>query len=198
MHEVLHSLRCIGVTTAARIGEAMGIPESDVQSDLIDLAVAGLVTTVPGAFGGWALTDAGRTADAERSAAELDKAGTRNALAAGYDNFMVLNPELLDLCTAWQTRSTHGTMTPNDHTDAAYDSRVLGRFTDFHERAADVCADLSAVMSRFQRYHPRLTDALSRAKAGEREYLTDNLSSYHIVWFQLHEDLLVTLGIPRH
>ena len=198
MKEVLHSLRCIGFTTAARIGEALGIPESDAESELIDLAVAGLVTTVPGTFGGWGLTDSGRAADAERSAAELDNTGTRTALSAAYDKFMVLNPELLDLCTAWQTRSVHGAMTPNDHTDSAYDTRVLGRFTDFHERAAGVCADLSAAMGRFQRYHPRLTDALTRAKAGERDYVTDNLSSYHVVWFQLHEDLLVTLGIPRH
>jgi hypothetical protein len=27
--------------------------------------------------------------------------------------------------------------------------------------------------------------------------VTDSTESYHIVWFQLHEDLLATLGIPR-
>jgi hypothetical protein len=27
--------------------------------------------------------------------------------------------------------------------------------------------------------------------------VTDSTASYHAVWFQLHEDLLVTLGIPR-
>jgi hypothetical protein len=29
------------------------------------------------------------------------------------------------------------------------------------------------------------------------EYVSDSTESYHAVWFQLHEDLLATLGIPR-
>jgi hypothetical protein len=33
---------------------------------------------------------------------------------------------------------------------------------------------------------------------GALDYVADNLESYHSVWFQLHEDLLATLGIPRH
>jgi hypothetical protein len=115
-----------------------------------------------------------------------------------YDDFLVLNPELLDLCGAWQVRSTGGVTTANDHTDAAYDARVLDLLTDLDRRADAVCADLAAVMPRFQRYRDRLTYALTRARAGELDYVTDRLDSYHTVWFQLHEDLLVTLGIPRH
>ena len=52
-------------------------------------------------------------------------------------------------------------------------------------------------MRRFERYRVRLTDALVRAEAGALEYIADSTASYHTVWFQLHEDLLVTLGIPR-
>ena len=33
--------------------------------------------------------------------------------------------------------------------------------------------------------------------AGNHAYLADGLESYHTVWFQLHEDLLTTLGISR-
>lgn len=46
---VLHTLRCIGF---ARIAGATGMRESDVESELIDLAVAGLVTHFAGEFGG--------------------------------------------------------------------------------------------------------------------------------------------------
>src|SRR4029453_17784208 len=106
----------------------------------------------------WGLTDAGRTAEAERSAAELDAAGTRTAVAAAYDDFLVLNPELLDLCTAWQMRSVDGIVAPNDHPDPAYDTRVLDRLADFDRRADVVCANLSAVMLRFERYRVRLSD----------------------------------------
>jgi hypothetical protein len=194
---VLHALRCIGFAGLARVAAATGLPESDVESELIDLAATGLVTHMAGDFGGWGLTEAGRAVDAERIAEELGTAGTRTAVAEAYDRFLVLNPELLDLCTAWQRRSAGGVVTMNDHSDPVYDARVLDRLTDFDQRAEVVCAALSAAMPRFQQYRIRLTDALARAKSGALEYVTDSTASYHTVWFQLHEDLLATLGIPR-
>ena len=195
---VLHALRCIGFAGLGRVSEAAGFPDADVESELIDLAVAGLVTHTSGDFGGWGLTGAGRVADAKRIADELDAAGARTAVAEAYDHFLVLNPELLDLCTAWQMRSIDGVPAPNDHTDRAYDSRVLNQFTEFDQRAGIVCAELSAALLRFQRYRDRLSHALTRARSGALDYVTDSMSSYHNVWFQLHEDLLNTLGIPRH
>ncbi|MEH1100483.1 transcriptional regulator [Micromonospora sp. CPCC 205561] len=194
---VLHTLRCVGFAGLARVAEAAGLSESDAESELIDLAVAGLVTRLPGGFGGWGLTEAGRAADAERIAAELDAAGARAAVTAAYDGFLVLNPELLDLCAAWQTRSADGVATLNDHTDPGYDARVLDRLTDLHRRAEVVCGQLCAALPRFRRYRTRLTHALTRARSGATDFVTNDLASYHVVWFQLHEDLLVTLGIPR-
>jgi hypothetical protein len=193
----LHALRCIGFAGLGRVAAATGLSEADAESELIDLAVAGLVTRMAGDFGGWGLTEAGRAADAERIADELETAGTRTVVADAYDGFLVLNPELLDLCTAWQLRSVDGVPTPNDHTDPAYDARVLDRLADLDQRAAVTCAELSATMLRFRRYRVRLTDALGRARSGALDYVADNVESYHTVWFQLHEDLLATLGIPR-
>lgn len=194
---VLHTLRCIGFAGTGRIAGATGLSESDVESELIDLAVAGLVTHLSGEFGGWGLTDAGKAADAERIAAELDSAGARPAVTAAFNGFMVLNPELLDLCTAWQLRSVDGVMTANDHSDPSYDDRVLDRFAEFHERASVVCAELAAAQPRFDRYRIRLAEALKRAASGELGYVADDIGSYHAVWAELHEDLLATLGIPR-
>ncbi|MBO2454181.1 transcriptional regulator [Actinomadura barringtoniae] len=184
---VLHGLRCIGFASLDRVAEAAGLSADDAESELLDLAASGLVTHLRGDFGGWGLTEAGRAADAERIAAELDEAGARAAVAAAFEEFLVLNPELLDLCAAWQLRSA----------DPAYEARVLDRFADFDQRAGIVCAALAAQLLRFGRYRTRLTDALSRARSGALGYLTDEVGSYHTVWFQLHEDLLATLGIPR-
>jgi hypothetical protein len=186
---VLHTLRCIGFAGLARVCDATGLPESDVESELIDLAIAGHVTRVAGEFGGWGLTDAGRAEDAERISAELDAAGAREAVAAAYDVFLVLNPELLDICTAWQLRP--GEANP------AYESRVLDRLAELDRRADAVCAELSAAMLRFRRYRTRLANALALAKSGELDYVTNSMASYHTVWFQLHEDLLATLGRSR-
>lgn len=195
---VVHALRCTGFTDLARLSEVTGLRASDVESELIDLAVAGLVTRVEGGFGGWGVTEAGRAADAERISAELDATGARAAVSAGYDRFLVLNPELLDLCTAWQMRPAGGVTAPNDHGDPAYDARILDRLADLDGRAGAVCAELAAAAPWFGRYRVRLTDALARARSGALEYVADDMASYHAVWFQLHEDLLNTLGIPRH
>ena len=195
---VLHALRCSGFSGLARLSEVTGLTSTDVESELIDLAVAGLVTRVPGEFGGWGLTEAGRTADAERIAAELEAAGARPTATKAYEGFLDLNPELLDLCTAWQMRSVDGVLTANDHADPAHDARVLDLFADLDRRTAAVCADLSASLLRFQRYRTRLSGALANARAGAPEQIADATSSYHAVWAQLHEDLLVTLGIPRY
>ncbi|MEV3922791.1 transcriptional regulator [Actinomadura coerulea] len=194
---VLHALRCCGHTGTARLAAATGMDESAVESELIDLAVAGLVTYESGAFSAWGLTDAGRVAAGERITAQLQAAGARAAVAGAYERFMALNPELLDLCTAWQLRPVDGVTTVNDHGDPAYDARVLGRFRDLDRRTAPVCTDLAAVVSRFGLYRERLSDALSRAASGQLEYVADHIASYHTVWAELHEDLLATLGIPR-
>jgi hypothetical protein len=185
---VLHALRCIGFAGLPRVAAATGLPEADAESELIDLAVAGLVTHMAGHFGGWGLTEAGRVVDARRIADELEETGSRTAVAAAYERFLVLNPELLDLCTAWQMRPVAA---------PACDARVLDRLSEFDQRAEAVLAALSAALLRFQRYRVRLSDALAHARSGALEYVTDSTASYHTVWFQLHEDLLATLGIPR-
>ncbi|MPY48129.1 transcriptional regulator [Streptomyces acidicola] len=194
---VLHALRCAGTVSLARLHAITGLDESDVESELIDLGADGLVTRLSGGIPGWSLTEAGRAADSERITHELESAHARARVTAAFERFLVLNPELLDLCTAWQLRAVDGVMSANDHSDPAYDSRVLARFADLDRRAAVVCAELSAALPRFGRYRVRLTGALDRAASGELEYVADNTGSYHVVWAELHEDLLATLGLQR-
>ncbi|SMC83803.1 transcriptional regulator [Kibdelosporangium aridum] len=195
---VLHTLRCIGFAALERLAGTTGLPESEVESELIDLAIDGLVTRVPGEFGGWNVTDAGRAADTERVAAELDASGARAEVTKAFEDFMVLNPELLDLCTAWQMRSVDGVATMNDHADPAYDAKVLGLFTEFHQRADAVLTVLASAITRFERHRDRLAHALSCAQGGQVDYLTDRMDAYHTVWSHLHEDLLTTLGQDRY
>ncbi|MDO5500035.1 MAG: transcriptional regulator, partial [Propionibacteriaceae bacterium] len=57
--------------------------------------------------------------------------------------------------------------------------------------------DLEAVLDRFGDYGPRLSEAMDRALAGQSDYVAEHPDSFHTVWFQLHEDLLLTLGRPR-
>jgi hypothetical protein len=194
---VLHALRCMGSTVLSRVATATGLDEAGAESELIDLAVAGLVTHERGPFGGWTITAAGKAEDAARVAAELDAAGAREVVTEVYGRFLGMNQEALDLCSAWQVRQIDGVPLPNDHDDVGYDGRVLGLLDGFAARADALCGELAAVLPRFGRYADRLGRAAARVRAGERQYFVDDMEAFHTVWFQLHEDLLVTLGIPR-
>ncbi|MEI4274252.1 hypothetical protein TEK04_21235, partial [Klenkia sp. LSe6-5] len=157
---VLHTLRCIGYAELSRVARVAGLGEDDTESVLIDLAVDGLVIRE---FGGWGLTGKGRAEDARRISEELDAAGARGAVTLAYERFLVLNPELLDLCSAWQMRGSE----VNDHSDPDYDERVLRRVEDLNERADDVLT----VLPRFTRYRVRLNSALDEVRDGRIEHL---------------------------
>lgn len=191
--EVLHTLRCMGFSSVGRVAEAAGIDVDLAEGELLGLAVAGLVTHQRGPFGGWGISAAGKVADAEWVARELDSMGARGLLTEAYRRFEGLNSEVLDLCTAWQMRS--GAV--NDHGDGGYDGRVLDGLVEVDGRAGVLLGEMSGVAGRFGRYRDRLGVALGRVRAGDGAYVSEELESYHGVWFQLHEDLLVTLGIPR-
>ncbi len=133
---VLHALRCTGFAGLGRVAAATGLPESDVESELIDLAVAGLVSHVAGDFGGWGSPRPAGPWTPSGSPASWRRPAPEPWWPRPNDGFLVLNPELLDLCTAWQTRSVGGVVTMNDHSDPGHDARVLDRLTDLDRRAA--------------------------------------------------------------
>jgi hypothetical protein len=61
-----------------------------------------------------------------------------------------------------------------------------------------VLVDLAACVERYGSYGDRLDAAIDRARSGETAYVDRPLvDSYHTVWFELHEDLLATLGLDR-
>ena len=97
--------------------------------------------------------------------------------------------------TAWQLKSDG---TPNDHGDADYDRAVLQRLADLHARVGPLLQRLPQLSPRLTAYDDRLARAAARIAAGDVRYVARLIAdSYHTVWFELHEDLLCTLGIER-
>lgn len=180
-----------------RICAAAGLARDEVDRCLHALSADGRASLDPGPFGGWSLTDAGRAADDEWLSQELDDPGARAALLSGYQQFLGLNPELLQVCSDWQMRNIGGTPSLNDHSDDDYDARVLSRLFRLDDNVQALLTELVIALPRFSVYGDRLTSAVEEVMAGNHAYLADGLESYHTVWFQLHEDLLTTLGISR-
>jgi len=112
-----------------------------------------------------------------------------------YERFLPLNRELLRVCSDWQVRSGG---IPNDHRDGSYDWSVLDRLHTLDERVGPVVSRLGRAVERFAGYRPRLRAALAHVDEGDTEWFTSpRLDSYHTVWMQLHEDLLLALGRNR-
>ncbi len=122
--------------------------------------------------------------------AEAEEAARR-----AYERFLPLNRELLQVCSDWQVRPGG---VPNDHSDSRYDWSVLDRVHALDDRIAPIVSRLGRSVERFADYRPRLRAALERVEEGETEWLTSpRLDSYHTVWMQLHEDLLLAIGHDR-
>ena len=147
----------------------------------------------------YVLTPSGREEGEELLTAELEMSGARDMVQAGYKRFLALNPTMLQLCTDWQVVDDgSGEQRLNDHTDPSYDNKILERLVDLDREVTGILSDLEQVLSRFANYPSRFGKALENVVAGELDWLTKPIMpSYHTVWFELHEDLLATLGIDR-
>lgn len=195
---VVHALRLKGFADTRALVTAAGFPDEHAVVDALDAARReGWVTRREGTVKGWALTPAGKARDREAVDAELARTGARAAVEAAYRLFLDLNPELLQVCTDWQLRSGHPARL-NDHSDPAYDAAVVDRLRAVDRAVQPVCRDLAATLERFASYGPRLQAALARVEQGDHDWFAKPvIDSYHTVWFELHEDLLVTLGLER-
>ena len=120
-------------------------------------------------------------------------------VTAVYREFLPLNARLLRAVTDWQIAPTDtDRFAPNRHTDPEWDARVLAELTALSRELAPLTARLAAVLSRFGDYTPRFDSALAKAREGQTAWIdSSGWDSCHRVWFQLHEDLLATLGIDR-
>ncbi|HKF84468.1 MAG TPA: hypothetical protein VKB30_01675, partial [Candidatus Limnocylindrales bacterium] len=117
------------------------------------------------------------------------------AATAALETFIDLDLRMKAIVTDWQMRSPE---TVNDHTDATYDAEVLGRLAALHRDVQEWLAPLAAGLPRLARYGSRLGAAAEAAAAGNGKFVASpRVDSYHGVWFELHEDLILLAGRTR-
>ncbi len=195
---VLHALRLRNLAEVDVVAERYGLEPDRVAASLRSLADDGCVTHRDGRFSGWRLTSSGRSLGERLLAEELDASGLREQVEAAYSDFLELNPRLLAVCTDWQVVDSPDGPVVNDHSDPGRDQEVLERLADLHERVVPITDALAGSLWRFRGYTGRLEAAHERVRAGDLEWITTpSIDSYHTVWFELHEDLLATLGRER-
>jgi hypothetical protein len=186
---VLQAVRLKGRVSPADLAATLDAGPADIATTVERLNADGLL--VGGAT--LRLTPAGR----ERLSALLTE--ERNgvdatALKASYDEFRSINTDFKALVTDWQLKAGQ----PNNHDDTDYDAAVLARLDGVHQRVLTIVAAAATQLPRLSGYSAKLQTALDKVKAGENAWLTRPLiDSYHTVWFELHEELILSVGLTR-
>ena len=194
---VLHGLKIKGLAEPDAIASVVASDSSIVADVLVGLVAAGHVARRDGRISGFVLTSPGRAFHSVLLASDVEASGQRDLVHARYREFLMLNGELVAVCTAWQVKDL-ATNLRNDHADDVYDAAVVARLATLHARVEPICDSLETAMMRYGGYRSRFGRALSRVRNGEREWFaTPILDSYHTVWMELHDDLLATLAIER-
>ena len=192
----LHGLAVKKAGTPAAVAAVVGAEEAEVEASLEAAVAAGRAA---GAKGTFMVAPAGRDWLDEQYPQAFAEFRADPAATETYERFERINRELLALFTDWQMVPTAGgERIPNDHADHEYDTAVIDRLGDQHERAERVLDSFAELEPRLGLYKERLDSAYDKALAGEREWVSGaRIDSYHTVWFELHEDLLRMLGRER-
>lgn len=201
----LLGLRLKGFATSEQVATLVGLSEAAVEAVLQEASASNQAVFRDGRRTGWTLKPGGRAEIERLLSDELDEAGCRQLAQSAYDRFLALNGTMLQVCTNWQVKDTD-TQILNDHEDPAYDELVIADLGKLDEAVQPICAELADELDRFSiysrrfssSYSRRFSSSLAKVQSGERAWFAAPIKeSYHTVWFELHEDLLATLGIDR-
>jgi hypothetical protein len=190
---VVHALCLKQVATAAELVAMTALRTEAVEQHLAALDQAG-EATLRARHHLWQLTPQGVARHAAWLAEEAGGGPGVQQVRRAYDDFLPLNVAFKEKCGKWQLREGQ----PNDHEDRAYDATVVEGLKEIDARAADLLATMSNALPRLRTYRPRLAEALARLQQGDADAFTGVLQgSYHDIWMELHQDLIVTLGVDR-
>lgn len=188
-----HALRLKGFAKADTVAEVADLPLAVVEEHLRALleqewAVFREARQL------WQLTPTGRDEHRAALARDVDGADLPARLAAPYHQFLGINERFKHLCSEWQLRDGQ----PNDHSDPDYDRDVVARLVEIDTAVRPVVATMGEVLQRLAPYGARLERTCARVVAGDTTMFTGVMcGSYHDVWMELHEDLILSQGIDR-
>ncbi|MFC8043400.1 hypothetical protein [Nocardia sp. NPDC057353] len=189
---VLHAVRTTGYASTLRLADLLGLPAPVVEEHLEDDRAHGWVTEA--AFAGdrgWTLTEAGKAHGERLLAAELDAVGARADFEQIYRDFLPANAVVGATCTAWQLTELGIGELPADA------EAIVAALHEPARLLGELEQRLTAHLARFSGYHRRFGTALAAGATNPAWITGTDRDSAHRVWFELHEDLIATLGIER-
>lgn len=114
-----------------------------------------------------------------------------------WADFEALDAEFKTVCTMWQVRQD-GSGSLNTHDDPEYDFAVIEKLVEVHGRLRELVRSVGGLEAELADLIVELDNAMARVGEGEFDHFTGvQLNSFHNLWFELHEDLLCTMGLQR-
>ena len=194
VESMIRLLAIKGFATPDAAAAALQTTEEDASGTLDQMTADGLVQMMGSMF---SLSDDGKAVAGELLAEDRETWGAERA-EAGLDSFLGLDGRMKVIVTAWQMREVDGAPALNDHTDPVYDAAVLADLAALHVDADVWLANLTEELPRLGDYNARLSRAAALVDGGDHDYIASpRLDSYHNVWFELHEDLILLAGRTR-
>lgn len=187
-----HALRIKGFASSSSLSDSTGLEIGRVEENLSVLSESGLASFRE-TRSLWQITPEGRSA--HRLALEEDnKAHRLGDLVAHYEDFLEVNGSFKSLCGSWQLREGE----PNDHSDLGYDSAIVAQLVGIDGSARAILSAMTRVLPRLAPYAGRLEAACRAVSLGDHRLFTGVMcNSYHDIWMELHQDLILTQGIDR-
>lgn len=181
---IFHLLRVNGFATTGAIAAMARVPEATVEECLRAAETAGEVVHRSGRITGWRLAPQAASDHTARVRGLIADLACQARVETAYSEFLPLNQGFKEFCTHWQA--------DRDLADA------LPRLKGIHTEVTSALASVCEVLPWYSGYLTRLNSALQRAEAGDPDAFIKPLSdSYHDVWMEIHQDLLLLLGRER-
>ena len=191
---VLLGLRVAGLVETDDLAELTGLSDVDAMRALEGALEHHQVVRVErGVTSGWQLADEAEAELRSRARADLDASGARAQVDRLAERHVGLDDQVLEVVRHWSW--VDGGPTPNGHADERYDHKVVQSLIDVHQDVAELCAELSGLLSRYEPYGRHLHGAVEHVVAGRADWFDgDRVRSYARVSGWLRDDLLVSTG----
>ena len=195
MHSVLHAF---AIKKFASIDDAValtGLDEAQVRTLAAEAVAGGRLNEVDGRY--MVTPTAQITLRGVYAKVYAELRGDAG-FGEDYEAFERSNDDLKQLMTDWQTLTIAGETVANDHCDPDYDERIISRLGRLHDRAERILERLARRLLTYPAIAGTVVMLLEKAEEGDIRWVSDaTISSYHTVWFELHEDLLRVTGLAR-
>jgi pyruvate,orthophosphate dikinase len=197
--DIVHALMIKGFAVPNDLAPAMLSTPDEVGALLDGMVAEGLAEIIGGSAlaGMFQLSADGKAFGSEGIDADRKTWGAEQATTA-LDDLLPFDHRMKEIMTGWQMREVDGEQVLNDHSDSEHDAAVLAEFQSLHKDSNVWLESLAEGLQRLALYVARLARAADQVAGGDTMYLASpRVDSFHSIWFELHEDLILLAGRTR-